>query len=817
MKFTLSWLHDHLDTKASLDALETKLSAIGLEVEGIEDAGAKLAAFTLARIVEAKQHPNADRLKVCQVEIAPGQPLLEVVCGAPNARVGLITVFAPLGTYIPGSQITLEKKPVRGVVSNGMLCSAAELELASEADGILDLGDAFAPKVGQRYVDVMGLSDPVIEVKLTPNRPDCTGVRGIARDLAAAGMGKLRPEPALGKVEGDKPCPVQIKLDFTPDTESACPAFAGRVISGVKNGPSPAWLQSRLKAIGLRPINALVDVTNYISIDRGRPLHVYDVTKLKGPIRARLGQAGETFLGLDGKSYTVDDAACVIADDAQVLGFGGIMGGEASGSTDATTSVFIESAYFDPLRTAATGRKAGIVSDARYRFERGIDPASVMPGLDLATDMILKLCGGTPSKALMAGTPPTTLRTIAFDFGRVQKLSGIAIKDTEIRIILEALGCTVDGQIAPGKATQGKVAVTIPTWRPDIHGPADLVEEVVRIAGLDRIPSTPLPGLDSVTKPVLTERQKRARRARRTLATRGFVEAVTYSFIPPDDAKRFGGGAPALDLANPMSVDLSAMRPSLLPGLLAALARNRNRGLADVALFELGQAYRGDQPDDQYVSATGVRSGTAEITGAGRHWDGSASDVTAFDVKADAAAVLASLGFDITKAQITRDVPAHYHPGRSGAIKLGPKVVLATFGELHPEVAKVMDLSGPVAIFEVFIEALPAEKKKSRTKNPLPLSELLPLTRDFAFILDAKVSASDVIKAASAADKTLITNVTVFDLFEGGALAAEGKKSLGVAVTLQPGSVTLTDKDIELVSTKIIDGVKQATGGEIRG
>ncbi len=812
MKFTLSWLHDHLDTTASIEALETKLSAIGLEVEGIADAGAKLAAFTLARIVEAKQHPNADRLQVCQVEIAPGQPLLEVVCGAPNARVGLITVFAPLGTYIPGSKITLEKKPVRGVVSNGMLCSAAELEVASDADGILDLGDALAAKVGQRYVDVMGLSDPVIEVKLTPNRPDCTGVRGIARDLAAAGMGKLKPEPTLGKVEGDKPCPIAINLDFTPETASACPAFAGRVITGVKNGPSPTWLQARLTAIGLRPINALVDVTNYISIDRGRPLHVYDVAKLKGPIRARLGKVGETFLGLDGKTHAVDAAACVIADDAQVLGLGGIMGGEASGSTNATTSVFIESAYFDPLRTAATGRKAGIVSDARYRFERGIDPASVRPGLDQATDMILKLCGGTPSKAQMAGSPPTTPRIIGFDFGRVQKLSGIAIKDTEIRTILEALGCTIDA-----KGMKGKIPITVPSWRPDIHGPADLVEEVVRIAGLDRIPSTPLPGLDSVTKPVLTERQKRARRARRTLATRGFVEAVTYSFIPPDDAKRFGGGAPELDLANPMSVELSAMRPSLLPGLLAALARNRNRGLADIALFELGQAYRGDQLADQYVSATGVRAGSAELTGAGRHWDGSASDVATFDVKADAAAVLSGLGFDITKAQLTRDVPAHYHPGRSGAIKLGPKVVLATFGELHPAIAKAMDLSGPVAIFEVFIEALPAEKKKTRTKQPLIMSELLPLTRDFAFILDAKVAASDVMKAASAADKALITNVTVFDLFEGGALATEGKKSLGVAVTLSPGSVTLTDKDIELVSTKIIDGVKQATGGEIRG
>jgi phenylalanyl-tRNA synthetase beta chain len=811
MKFTLSWLKDHLDTTASLEAIETKLSAIGLEVESIEDVGKTLGAFTIARVVEAKQHPNADRLRVCQVEIAKGQPPVEVVCGAPNARVGMLTVFAPLGTFIPGSNITLEKKPVRGVVSNGMLCSAAELQVPGESEGILDLDASLADQVGDRYVDVAGLSDPVIEVKLTPNRPDCTGVRGIARDLAAAGVGKLKPEPKLGGVEGKDTGSIAIKLEFSKETADACPAFAGRIVSGVKNGPSPAWLQARLKAVGLRPINALVDVTNYISLDRGRPLHVYDVAKLQGSIRARLGKTGEKFLGLDAREYAVDDTMCVIADDAQVLGLGGIMGGETSGSTEATTTVFIESAYFDPLRTAATGRKVGIMSDARYRFERGIDPASVMPGLDLATDMIVKLCGGTPGKAQLAGTPPTKPREIAFDFSRVEKLSGIKIKDTEIRAILEALGCEIDG-----RGVKGAVTVIVPTWRPDLHGSADLVEEVVRIAGLDRIPLTPLPGRDGIAKPVLTERQKRARRARRALASRGFVEAITYSFIPRKDATLFGGGSDALELANPMSVELSEMRPSLLPGLMAAVARNRNRGLTDVAVFELGQAYRGDAPDDQYASACGVRTGTAGVTGAGRAWDGKAAPVGVFDVKADVFAALAALGLDPSKAQITRDAPSYYHPGRSGCLKLGPKVVLAVFGEIHPEIAKAMDVSGPVAAFEVFIEALPAEKKKSRTKSPLVLSDLLPVTRDFAFVLDAKVAAGDVIKAAHTADKALITNVSVFDVFEGGSLAADGKKSLGIEVTLAPGSVTLTDKDIEAVSTKIVDGVKKATGGEIR-
>ena len=814
MKFTLSWLKDHLETTATLDAIEAKLSAIGLEVEGIEDAGAKLGAFTLARIVEAKPHPNADRLRVCQVEIAAGKPPVEVVCGAPNARAGLITVFAPLGTYIPGSKITLEKKPVRGVISNGMLCSAAELELDGESAGILEVDPALADRIGERYVDTTGLSDPVIEVKLTPNRPDCTGVRGIARDLAACGLGTLKPEPALGAVEGNVDCPVAIKLEFTKETASACPAFAGRVVSGVKNGPSPAWLAGRLKAIGLRPINALVDVTNYISIDRGRPLHVYDVSKLKGAVSARLGKAGEKFHGLDGREHAVDETMCVIADENNVLGLGGIMGGELSGSTAATTTVLIESAYFDSVRTAQTGRKAGIMSDARYRFERGVDPASVMPGLDLATRMILDLCGGTPSKATMAGEPPVAPRSVAFDFSRIESLTGVKLKDGEIKRILEALGCTIDSK--GGKGVKGAVGVTMPTWRPDMHGSADLVEEVVRIAGLERIPLTPLPRPDGVAKPVLTERQKRARRARRTLAARGFVEAVTYSFIALEHARLFGGGADALELANPMSAELSSMRPSLLPGLLAACGRNRNRGLADVALFELGQAYRGAEPGDQFQSAAGVRTGTAHLAGGGRHWDGAAGVVSAFDVKADVMGVLAALGFDATKAQIVREVPDYYHPGRSACLKLGPKVTLATFGEIHPEIAKRLDLAGAVAAFEVFIDAVPGEKRKARAKAALVLPDLLPVTRDFAFVLDAQVAAGDVVKAASAADKALISAVTVFDVFEGSKLVAEGKKSIAIEVTLSPSTATLTEADIEAVSLAIVASVVKATGGEIR-
>lgn len=809
MKFTLSWLKDHLDTDKSVEDLAAKLNDIGLEVEGIEDAGAKLGAFTIARVVEARKHPNADKLQVLQVEIEKGKPLMEVVCGAPNAKAGMLAVFAPLGTYIPGSGITLEKKPVRGVVSNGMMCSAAELELQEESDGILDLPAGWKDKVGERYVDAAGLNDPVFEVKLTPNRPDCTGVRGIARDLAAAGMGTLKPEPKLGNVEGKEPCPIAIRLEFTPQTADACPVFAGRLVEGVNNGPSPAWLQNRLTAIGLRPINALVDVTNYISHDRGRPLHVYDAGKIKGPIRARLGHKIEKFLGLDGKEHTVDPTMCVIADDSGPLGFGGIMGGETTGSTGTTTDVFIESAYFDPVRTAQTGRKAGLATDARYRFERGVDPAYVKGGLDLATDMILKLCGGTPTKMEIAGKEPILNRVIAFDFGRIAKLSGVTLPDAEIKGILEALGCKVDG--APDAA---KVAV--PSWRPDIHGPADLVEEVVRIAGLDRVPSTPLARNRGVAKPVLTEKQKRARRARRALAARGLTEAVTWSFIPRAQASHFGGGSDAIELANPISTEMSSMRPSLLPGLIASVTRNRNRGLNDVALFELGQAYRGDKPDDQYLSAAGVRAGSATLTGSGRHWSGKAEDAGVFDVKADVFAALAALGFDAGKAQTTRDCPAWYHPGRSGTLRLGPKTVLAYFGELHPATLKAMDAEGPVAAFEIFLDALPPERKKSRTKPPLAAADLLPVSRDFAFIVAKDVAAADVIKAAAAVDKALVQSVEVFDVFEGGALASEGKKSIAIEVTLQPTEATLTDKDIEAISAKIVDGVKKATGGEIR-
>jgi len=806
MKFTLAWLKDHLETSASITELTDKLSSVGLEVESVEDRGAKLAAFTVARVLEAKQHPNADKLKVCMVETGSG--VVEVVCGAPNARTGMIGVFAPVGSYIPGKDLTLEARSVRGIVSAGMLVSEAELEISDAGDGIIDLPAELAGRIGARFAEVMGFADPVIEVKLTPNRPDCTGVRGIARDLAAAGLGKLKPERAPSGVEGSFKCPIEIELEFPPQAADACACFAGRYIRNVSNGSAPAWLQQRLTAVGLRPINGLVDVTNYISVDRGRPLHVYDADKLQGAIRARLGRKGESFLGLDGKTHAVDDSMCVIADDRGVLGLGGILGGEDTGVTSTSKNILIECAYFDPVRTAATGRKTGIVSDARYRFERGVDPAFIKPGLDFATQLMLEVAGGAPSRALVAGAPPEAKRVIDFPLELVQRLAGIVIDENEIRGTLEALGFTL-----AGKAQNLKV--TVPSWRPDVGGAADLVEEVVRIAGLDKVPSAPMPRRHGVARALLTETQRRVRRARRELAARGMVEAITWSFIAAAAARQFGGGSPALELANPISSEMTSMRPSLLPGLLTAGQRNRHRGFNDVGLFEVGQIYRDDTPEGQSMVASGVRLGNAVPPGAGRHWTGTAKTAGVFEAKADVVALLAGVGFDANRAQVARAAPAWFHPGRSGVLRLGPKTVLAAFGEIHPEVLAALDVAGPAAAFEVYLDALPRDKKKGVARSALKVADLLAVRRDFAFVLDRDVAAQEVVKAVLAADKKLISGVNVFDLFEGASLGA-GKKSLALEVTLQPTDKTLTDEEIEAVAARVVAEVKKVTGGEIR-
>jgi phenylalanyl-tRNA synthetase beta chain len=802
MKFTLSWLKEHLDTKASVAEIADTLTRIGLEVEEVFDPATTLKDFRVAEVVKCEKHVNADKLSVCEVDT--GKERLQVVCGAPNARAGMKGVFAPVGSYVPGIDLTLTKAKIRGVESNGMLLSERELELSDEHTGIIELDPA--AKVGSPAAKALGLDDAVFDVAITPNRPDCLGVRGIARDLAAAGIGRLKKD-ALNPVKGSYPNPVPIELEFDRESADACPVFAGRFVRDVTNGPSPDWLQKRLKAIGLRPINALVDITNYISYDRGRPLHVYDADRLKGAIRARLGKKGEKFLALDGKAYAVDADMCVIADDAKVLGLGGVIGGEDTGCTKSTTNVFIESAYFDPKRTARTGRTLGIQSDARYRFERGVDPEFVVPGLELAIAMVLDICGGEPSKIEVAGKPSKPNRPFKFDLGEVSRLSGLALPHRDIKRHLMALGVTLEGKAKTCKAAP-------PSWRPDITGPADLVEEVVRLIGIDTVPATPMARDAGVAAPVLTDAQKRQRLTRRLLASRGFIEAVTWSFIPPEQAKLIGGGAPELTLSNPISTELAQMRPSLLPGLVASAQRNRDRGFADGALFELGQAYRGAKPEDQFVAASGVRFGRSALDGSGRHWSGEAAVADVFAVKADAVAALAAFGLDQASIGITREAPVWFHPGRSGALKLGPKTLLGVFGELHPDVLAKLGVDVPVAAFELYLDAIPA-RRQTTAKLALEAFDLQPVRRDFAFLLDNDVQAGDVVRAASGADRALIAETRVFDVFSGQGVPA-GKKSLAIEVTLQPKEKTLTDAEIEAVAAKIVAAVTKATGGALR-
>jgi phenylalanyl-tRNA synthetase beta chain len=804
MKATLSWLKEHLDTKAGVEKIADTLTRIGLEVEEVFDPKTSLAPFRVAEVVKCEKHPNADKLSVCEVDT--GTDRVQVVCGAPNARAGLKGVFAPVGSYVPGIDLTLTKAKIRGVESNGMLLSERELELSDEHTGIIELApDA---KVGSPAAAALGLDDAVFNVAITPNRPDCLAVRGIARDLAAAGLGNLKKD-AVKPVKGSFPNPIPIKLEFEGETADACPIFAGRLVRNVKNGPSPEWLQRRLKAIGLRPINALVDITNYISYDRARPLHVYDADKLEGAIRARLGREGESFHALDGKTYGVDGDMCVIADDAKVLGLGGVIGGEETGVTESTTNVFIESAYFDPKRTARTGRRLNIQSDARFRFERGVDPEFVVPGLELATDLVLQLCGGEASKIEVAGKPPKANRPFKFDLGLIERLSGLELEGHEIKQLLAALGIRLEGKGKHLKAAP-------PSWRPDITGPADLVEEVVRLTGVDKVPATPMKRAAGVAKPVLTESQRRQRLTRRVLAARGFVEAVTWSFIAPEHAKLFGGGAAELHLSNPISTELAVMRPSLLPSLVLAAQRNKDRGFTDGALFELGQAYRGARPEDQFLAASGVRFGHSNMEGSGRHWSGEAPSSCVFVVKEDAVAALAALGIDQSNLTVAREAPPWFHPGRSGALKLGPKTVLGVFGEFHPDLLAELRIDPPLAGFELYLDALPAAKSKGTAKPALEASDLQPVRRDFAFLLDREVAAGDVVRAAWSADRALISETRVFDVFTGQGVP-EGKKSLAIEVTLQPREKTLTDAEIEAVAAKIVAAVTKATGGELRG
>jgi phenylalanyl-tRNA synthetase beta chain len=802
VKFTLSWLKDHLDTDDSVEKLADKLTMIGLEVEHLEDKAKLLAPFTIARVISAEQHPNADRLRVCMVDTGNGGAPVQVVCGAPNARAGLVSVFSPPGTFIPGKNITLSVGTIRGVESRGMLCSEAELEISENHDGIMEL-PADAP-LGKSYAEWAGLGDPVFEINLTPNRPDCTGVHGIARDLAAADMGKFK-DPVIKPVKGEFPCPVQVKVE---DAE-LCPGFALRLVRGVKNGPSPKWLQQRLTAIGLRPINALVDITNFMTYDRARPLHVFDARKVKGNLVVRRACEGESLLALDGRTYNLDSSMCVIADEHGVESLAGIMGGEASGCDESTTDVLIESALWNPINIAQTGRKLGINSDARYRFERGVDPAFMVPGLELATRMVMELCGGAPSENVVVGASFPEDRIIDFPLSEAKRLAGLEVPFPEVRSILTRLGFTIAG-------TGPVVKIAIPTWRSDVEGKADIVEEVVRIVGVDKVPETPFQRGDAPRKAVLTPIQLRTRRAKRAAAARGMVEAVTWSFISKPAAELFGGGKAELSLANPIAADLSDMRPSLLPGLVAAVQANADRGFSDVALFEVGQIFRGDRPEDQFIAAAGVRHGFATAQGVGRHWSGSRT-ADAFDAKADALAVLAEAGAPMQALQVVPGGPAWLHPGRSGTIQIGPQNVLGYFGEMHPRTLEALRADGPLMAFEVILDRVPmAKQRPTRAKPVIELSPFQPVSRDFAFIVDRSVKAGDIVRAAQGVDKKLITDVTVFDVYEGKGID-EAKKSIAIAVTMQPREKTMTDEEIDAVAAKVVAEVARKTGGTLRG
>ncbi|MEA2759894.1 MAG: phenylalanyl-tRNA synthetase beta chain, partial [Methylobacteriaceae bacterium] len=787
MKFTLSWLKEHIETDATLAQVCETLTRIGLEVERVENPAEKLRGFVIARVLDAKQHPNADRLRVCVVDPGSGTPV-QVVCGAPNARSGMIGVFSPVGTYIPGKDITLTSGVIRGVDSNGMLVSAAELQISDDHEGIIELPPD-AP-VGTSYAAYAGFDDPVLEINLTPNRPDGAGILGIARDLDAAGLGRLK-KTDVKPVGGRFPCPVDVKLDFAASDQHLCPAFALRLVRGVTNGTSPDWMQRRLRAIGLRPINALVDITNYITFDRGRPLHVFDAKKVAGNLTVRRAKAGEEVLALDGRTYALEDSMVVIADEHGVESIAGIMGGEHSGCDENTTDVLIESALWDPLNIAETGRKLGINTDARYRFERGVDPAFCVPGAELATHLVLDLCGGEPSDLIIAGKIDTKREAIVFPWSETARLTGLEIPTQEAARILEKLGF----ELLPTPGNADRTYITPPTWRPDIEGKADLVEEIIRIAGVDRVPSVALPRPSEIATAVLTPLQRRTQMARRALAAEGLVEAVTWSFVSKLEAKSFGGGALETALANPIASNLSDMRPSLLPGLIAAAIRNADRGASDLALFEVGQIFKGTSEQDQKMAATSLRTGTARRTGSGRHWSDRGANVDAFGAKGDALALLDALGIATGGLQIVPGGPAWFHPGRSGTLQFGPKGAIGHFGELHPSVLEALDAEGPHVAMEIILDALPPAKVRATKMRPaLDLPTLMPLERDFAFIVDRSVRAADMIKAAQAADRALVTEVSVFDVYEGQGIT-EGKKSIALAVTVQPRDKTMTDAE----------------------
>src|SRR5580658_385847 len=820
MKFTLSWLKSHLLTTAPVEEITDTLTRIGLELEGVENRGAAIETFRVAHVIEALPHPNADRLRACRVDTGDG--IVSVVCGAPNARTGMKAVFAAPGSFIPGTNVTLKVGEIRGVQSAGMLLSAREMGLGDDHAGIVELPED-AP-VGVSYATYSGLDDPIIEISVTPNRGDCFSVRGVARDLAAAGIGSLKPF---------RPAKIPASVDGGPrwqiDFPEACPWILGRAIQGVRNSPSPKWLQDRLTSVGLRPINALVDVTNFFTIDLGRPLHVFDVAKMKGNTLTLRRGAGETIRALNGRDYVVGPEDCAICDEAGVQSIAGVIGGEATGCDETTRTVFIECALFDPVRIALTGRRHQIVSDARQRFERGLDPALMPDAIEAATAMILSLCGGEPGPVTSAGAEPAWQRDATMRFSRVFGLGGSDIGDDESVASLERLGFEVCARDTE------KVTVAVPSWRNDIAASValdlspslspeiaarvtegctviepecDLVEEVLRLKGLDAVPPVSLPRMAPVPLATLTPKQQRTAQVRRTLAAQGLVECVTFSFMAAADAALFGATPDALRLTNPIAADLDQLRPTPVATLAHAARRNAARGYPDTALFEVGPAFRTDAADGQMLMAAGLRSG-----GTGRSWTQPTRGVDAMDAKADLWAVMAAAGVPLEAVTVTPDGPGFYHPGRSGTVRQGPKTVLGSFGELHPRVLAAIGLTGPAVAFELNLDAVAEPKRRRKSAPDLPPFQ--PLRRDFAFLVDTSVTADAVLRAARGADRNLIAGVSLFDLYEGDKLPG-GKKSLAIEVVFQPRERTLTDAEIETSGQKVVAAVAKATGAVLR-
>ena len=792
MKFTLSWLKQHLETNSDIETILKKLTNIGLEVESSYNPSEALNGFIAAKIISTKPHPDADRLQLCLIDT--GTEEIEIVCGAKNAKEGLTTIYAPVGSTIPASGMKLKKAKIRGIESSGMLCSEKELNLGDDSEGITELSDQISP--GTSISKALDINDTYVEIAITPNRPDCLGIRGIARDLAASGLGELIKEKQIKISTSKENLPVFID---TENNFEGCTIFAGRLIKNITNNQSPDWLVKRLESIGIKSINCLVDITNFINFDRGRPLHVYDANKINNKIGARDAKVGEKILALDGKDYELKPGMCVIADNEKVLGIGGVMGGNESGSTIETNDVFIESAYFDPIKTALSGRVLNIISDSRYRFERGVDPEYVIEGLNLATQMILDLCGGEAGEISLVDNLKFQPKKIKFDPKLVNKLTGIEIPNDKIVKILESLGFDISNSWN----------VVVPSWRPDIYGEADLVEEIVRIFGLDNIESEPLLNLDQPTKPILTKKQKQIKMIKRSIASKGLMETISYSFINNKESLNFGGGSSSLKIVNPISDELSEMRPTPLASLVSIADENFKKGYTDIGIFEVGPGFLGVEQDEQITIASGLRIGTHRSEGSGKDWQGF-QKVSVFDAKEDVISVLELLNLNLESHKVERTAPDHYHPGRSGQIVTGGGDILASFGELHPKIIKTKDFKVAVA-FEIYIDAINKQKIKSNLKIAPEISNLQPLKRDFSFVVSSDTEAQTIINAAKQSDQSFIKDVKIFDQFLG-----ENEKSIAIEVIIQPKEVTLTDEQIESISKKIIKSVEDKTKGKLR-